>query len=192
MIKRKNALKYVFVLFIVFSLLFTYLSFKINNRNPYFDHLSQSERSAICSATPEDLAKLYFESLHEKNYDLCLALFTEQHFKQGVNPTIIESLLLELSSKYRAVFAKSLIEPDINLEKISGLHTTDLTNEPIIGGSNSHKEGEEEYLLGVSFVLEKGRFLAPAPSSINVTRFVVLKPSFLYKCFLIDGIGTSP
>jgi len=105
MIKRKNALKYVFVLFIVFSLLFTYLSFKINNRNPYFDHLSQSERSAICSATPEDLAKLYFESLHEKNYDLCLA---------------------------------------------------------------------------------------PAPSSINVTRFVVLKPSFLYKCFLIDGIGTSP
>jgi len=187
------------------------LSVEFSNRNPYFEHLSQSEKALICSSKPEDIAKLYFEALHEKNYELAIALFHEEEFQKNfvewtgyAHFNVIgkireklsvtkECLFLVISSKYRAMYAeKSFTEGSagIDLEKITDLTAKDISNEPLNDGSLPCRP--DERLVSVSFILEKGRFLVTAPPLVNIHRFVYLKLSQRYNCFLIEGIGTSP
>ncbi|MEA3314088.1 MAG: hypothetical protein U9Q18_06905 [Caldisericota bacterium] len=190
---RKRKLVLIILIIIVVLFVQVYISYlETTKRNPYFDHLLQSEKNVILSATPTDVAKLYFESLHEKNFELNRALLSERLFWRCVwsdihHPPILESLLFKLSPKYRSAYAK-LVFSFVNLEEISEIDAGDITNEPLIGATGK----PIPYMIGVSFVLKKGTFGCTAPPDCNITRFVHVSKSSLYKCFLIDGIGTSP
>jgi len=172
------------------------------NRNPYFDHLSQSEKNVILSATPEEIAKLFFETVHDKNLEMHFALMSEKYFwtefSNGRHPPILKSLLLEVSPEYRTMVAKSLYGLNSNglpcwdteLEEISEINAIDVTNIPTVGATGEQKP----YMISVSFVLKKGTFgcVELPPEAHNITRFVHVSKSTLYNCFLVDGVGTSP
>lgn len=199
--------KKIILIILIITLLsgLIYISYlEVIKRNPYFDHLPQSDKNVILSATPEDTAKLFFESEHEKKLELHFALMSERYFwlifsKTGQrHPPIFKSLLLGISPRYRNTVAKSLYGfnseglPcwDTELEEISEINTTDVTYKPIIGATGE----PTPYMIGVSFVLKKGTFgcLESAPPSRNITLFVHVSKSPPYNSFLVDGIGTSP
>lgn len=198
--KKKIILVLLIIALLLGSLYVLYR--KTISRNPYFDHLSQSDKNVILSATPEEIAKLFFESIHNKNLEMHFALMSERYFwsvfSNGRHPPILKSVLLEVFPRYRIMVAKSLYGLNSNglpcwdteLEQISEINAIDVTHKPMVGATGEQKP----YMISVSFVLKKGTFGCAElpPEARNITRFVHVSKSTLYNCFLVDGIGTSP
>lgn len=174
--------------FLIIVITMTACSLKNNNKvtqaekqnqtiQNYLNKLSKEDKKKLQEASPEDIIKMYYDSINDKKYDLaivCASCFLK-------NSAVKSAISLEEACKEHLNYLK-------RIKKIE-LKSIEKYNPPAEAGNMGNKSGELYCVYYIQDAIDSNEF---AVFSGKFTRFITVEKSPLYNGWCISSIDSSP
>lgn len=178
----------VVLFFLIIVITMTACSLKNNNKvtqaekqnqtiQNYLNKLSKEDKKKLQEASPEDIIKIYYDSINDKKYDLaivCASCFLN-------NSAIKSAIPVDEACKEHLNYLK-------RIKKIE-LKSIEKYNPPAEAGNMGHKEGKLYCVYYIQDAIDSNEF---AVFSGKFTRFITVEKSPLYNGWCISSIDSSP
>ncbi len=143
----------------------------------YLNNLSKEDKKKLQEASPEDIIKMYYDSINDKKYDLaiiCASCFLK-------NSAIKSAIPVDEACKEHLNYLK-------RIKKIE-LKSIEEYNPPASAENMGHKSGKLYCVYYIQEAIDSNEF---AVFSGKFTRFITVEKSPLYNGWCISSIDSSP